>query len=376
MYLRFPLESDRGAKLGYRPALDGLRAVAIAAVLLYHAGAILPGGTVGVDLFFVLSGFLITTLLLEQRNATGSISLRRFYRRRALRLLPALFGVLAAFLAISVAVAVVGNDSLRQEVFGVLAGVGYFSNVAMMWEPSTQSMPGELRHLWSLAAEEQFYLVWPLVLAFILRSRVRLALLVVSVGVVLMTARQLHLYMDGASWERMGFGVDTRNVSILVGCALALLLALPVRRSLESARWVAAPAAVCVVAFFFVDFGRELFAGPLVVFAICCAALILGVLDGQSPLARLLSVGPVVFVGRISYSLYLWHFPVFVVLGVNKPGVVPAAVPALLITVACAVASYYFIELPFLRRKRQRRVAPERAADRPPTSDALMPAAA
>jgi peptidoglycan/LPS O-acetylase OafA/YrhL len=375
MSLRLLSESDRGAKLGYLPALDGLRAVAVAAVLLYHTGAILPGGTVGVDLFFVLSGFLITTLLLEQRNATGSISLRRFYRRRALRLLPALFGVLAAFLAISVAVAVVGNDSLRQEVFGVLAGVGYFSNVAMMWEPSTQSMPGELRHLWSLAAEEQFYLVWPLVLAFILRSRVRLALLVVSAGVVLMTARQLQLYMDGASWERMGFGVDTRNVSILVGCALALLLALPLRPRLESARWVAAPAAVCVVAFFFVDLGRELFAGPLVLFAICCGALILGVLDGQSPLARLLSVGPVVFVGRISYSLYLWHFPVFVVLGVNKPGVVAAAVPALLITVACAVASYYFIELPFLRRKRQPRVSTERAAERPLSSDAVPVAA-
>jgi peptidoglycan/LPS O-acetylase OafA/YrhL len=376
MSLPSSLESrEHVAKLGYRPALDGLRAVAIAAVLLYHTGGILPGGTVGVDLFFVLSGFLITTLLLEERSSLGAVSLRRFYRRRALRLLPALFAVLAAFLAFSLVVAIVNPGSLREDLFGVFAGIGYFSNVAMMGEPVTSSMPGELRHLWSLAAEEQFYLVWPLVLGFILRSRVRLALLVVSAGVVLMTARQLQLYVDGASWERIGFGVDTRNVSILVGCALALLLALPGRPRLDWARWLAAPAAVCVVAFFFVDFGRELFAGPLVVFAICCAALILGVLDEQSPLARLLSVGPVVFVGRISYSLYLWHFPVFVVLGVNKPGVVAAAVPALLITVACAVASYYFIELPFLRRKRRPRVAPERAAERPPSSDPLPVAA-
>ena len=145
-----------------------------------------------------------------------------------------------------------------------------------------------------------------------------------------MSARQFQLYADGASWERIGFGIDTRNVSILVGCMLALLLALPGRPRLEKAAVArAASPPRAWIAFFFVDFGRQLFAGPLVVFAICCAMLILGVLDGRSPLARALSLGPVVFVGRISYSLYLWHFPVFVILDVNKPGVVPAAVPAL-----------------------------------------------
>ena len=301
------------------------------------------------------------------------MSLRRFYARRALRLLPVLAGVLAAFLAFALVAEIVDPGSLREELFGVLAGLGYFSNLAMMWEPATQAMPGELRHLWSLAAEEQFYLVWPLILFVLLRARVRLALLVVGTGVVLMTARQLQLYAEGASWERMGFGVDTRNVSILVGCMLALLLALPGQPPLEWASWLAPPAAACVIAFFFVDFGRTLFAGPLLVFAICCAALILGVLDGRSPLARLLSVRPMVFVGRISYSLYLWHFPVFVILGVNKPGLVPAAVPALLITAVCAVASYYFIELPFLQRRAGRRAA-EHTERRP--SDALSPATA
>ncbi len=170
------------------------------------------------------------------------------------------------------------------------------------------------------------------------REKARKAASTANAGVVLMSARQLQLYASGASWERMGFGIDTRNVSILVGCMLALAIALPGRRRLMRPELLALPAAACVVAFFFVDFGRELFAGPLVVFAIFCAALIIGVLDGRSPIARVLSVRPMVFVGRISYSLYLWHFPVFVILDVNKPGVVPAAVPALLITVACAVA--------------------------------------
>ncbi|MGI8885973.1 MAG: acyltransferase family protein [Gaiellaceae bacterium] len=376
MSLPSSLESrEQVAKLGYLPALDGLRALAIVAVLLYHTGGLMPGGTVGVDLFFVLSGFLITTLLLEEMSSTGSLSLRRFYRRRVTRLLPALFVVLAAFLLAAMLVAVVEQGSLGKDLFGVVAGIGYFSNVAMTAEPTTMSMPAELRHLWSLAAEEQFYLVWPAVLVFVLRGRVRLALIVVTAGAVLMSARQFQLYADGASWERIGFGIDTRNVSILVGCMLALLLALPGRPRLEKAAWLAPPAGACVIAFFFVDFGRQLFAGPLIVYAISCAVLILGVLDGRSPLARVLSLGPIVFVGRISYSLYLWHFPVFVILDVNRPGVVPAAVPAIALTVMLAVASYYLIELPFLRRKPQPRVPNRRSTEKPPASDALSHAA-
>ncbi len=376
MSLPFPLEPrKRVAELGYRPALDGLRALAIVAVLLYHTGGLLPGGTVGVDLFFVLSGFLITTLLLEEMSATGSLSLRGFYHRRVVRLLPALVVMLVVLLLLSALVATALHRSLGKDLFGVVAGIGYFSNLAMTAEPTTMSMPGELRHLWSLAAEEQFYLVWPVVLCFVLRGRVRIALIVVSAGAVLMSARQFQLYADGASWERIGFGIDTRNVSILVGCMLALFLALPGRPRLEKAGWLGPPAAACVIAFFFVDFGRQLFAGPLIVFAICCAVLILGVLDGRSPLARALSLSPVVFVGRISYSLYLWHFPVFVIMDVNKSGVVPAAVPALAITVALALASYYLIEVPFLRRKPKPRAIALHSAQRAPASDAVSQAA-
>ena len=148
--------------------------MAIAAVLLYHTAALLPGGHFGVDLFFVLSGFLITTLLLEEQARKGTISLRAFYRRRALRLLPALFALLAVFLAVATVAAVTGGRSLAKDVFGVVAGVGYFSNVAMVGEPSIRPMPEELRHLWSLAMEEQFYLLWPLVLVLLLRRSPRL----------------------------------------------------------------------------------------------------------------------------------------------------------------------------------------------------------
>jgi len=340
-------------KLGYRPALDGLRAVAISAVVLYHAGGFVPGGYLGVDLFFVLSGFLITTLLLGERADRGSVSLRNFYRRRALRLLPALFLLLAIFIAVSMIFAVLEDRALQRDLFGVAAGIGYFANIAMTGEPMTRPMPEELRHLWSLAAEEQFYLLWPPILLLVLRGRTRLALVVVAAGVALTTLRQLELYTDGASWQRIGFGVDTRSVSILVGCLLALAITLPRWPRLGRARWLEPVAIGCLLAFLFLDLGRELFAGPLLVFAICCAVLIVGALDDRSPLAGLLSLGAVVFLGRISYSLYLWHLPVFVAFGINEQQAELMAVPAVLVAVVCAVASYYLIELPFLRKKRR-----------------------
>jgi peptidoglycan/LPS O-acetylase OafA/YrhL len=346
-------------KPGYRPALDGLRAIAITAVVLYHTGSLVPAGYLGVDLFFVLSGFLITSLLLGEWAGRGTVDLQSFYRRRALRLLPALFFLLAIFLAVS-AIFFVDARSLWKDVFGVAAGIGYFSNIAMMGEPTTRAMPEALRHLWSLATEEQFYLLWPPVLFFFLRGRVRLALDVVAAGVALTTLRQLQLYVDGASWQRMEFGVDTRSVSILVGCVFALALALPRRPWLPRSRWLELVAVACVLGFLFVDLGRALFAGPLLVFAVCCGVLIVRALDDRSRLASVLSLGGLVFLGRISYSLYLWHLPVFIAFGINRQQLELTAVPAVGVALALAVASYYLIELPFLRRKGR----PERTAAR------------
>ena len=363
--------------LGYKPALDGLRAVAIAAVVLYHTGGLVPGGYLGVDLFFVLSGFLITTLLLDERAERGTVSLTSFYRRRAFRLLPALFCLLVFFVIVSLVRAVAKGDGLERDLFGVAAGIGYFSNLAMMSEPGTRAMPEELRHLWSLASEEQFYLLWPPILFLAFRVRTRLALGAVAALVALMTLRGLQLYLDGASWQRLGFGIDTRSVSILVGCLLALTLALPRRYRLPSSTWLEAVALSVVLGFVLVDWGRALFLGPLLAFGVCCAVLIVRALDEESLLAGLLSFGALVFLGRISYSLYLWHLPVFVALGVSRQEFEPVAVPALAIAVVLATASYYFVELPFLRRKRRSRPEADEAVAQPvPRSMKLAKSAA
>ena len=330
---------------GHRPALDGLRGVAIAAVVLYHAGGPVPGGYLGVDLFFALSGFLITTLLVDEFSERGTVSLTAFYRRRARRLLPALACVLLAFAAGTV----LAQHALpRRDVVGLVAGVGYLSNLLMMSETATQTMPDALRHLWSLAAEEQFYLLWPPILVLLLRGPRRLALATVAGGVAFTSLRGAELWAAGASPQRLHYGIDSRSVAILVGCGLALVLSR--YETVPRARWAAPLVVASVLGFFAVDFGREAFVGPLLVFSLLCAALIALSLDDGSPLAAALSAGGLVFLGRISYALYLWHVPVFVAFGVTRYELVPEAMPAIAVSVALAVASYYLVERRFLRR--------------------------
>ena len=353
MTLHLDSDSGRpGAKLGYQPGLDGVRALAIGCVVLSHTIGFPATGFLGVDIFFVLSGFLITTLLLEEHARHGRVSLRGFYRRRALRLLPALFVVLGVFLAVSVLAVLIRGGSLDRAIFGVVAGIGYFSNIAIASGSETAAMPNELRHLWSLAIEEQFYIVWPVVLMFLFRARLRLALVALGVVVILVAAQQVQLYLEGATWERIAYGSDTRSTSILVGCALALALATAARPTIEAiAKRIAPLAVVCFFALLLVVPGPSFFSAWILAVALCSAWLILLALDGRSLLARTLAVPPLVFLGRISYSLYLWHIPIYVTFGLSThPELLD--VPALSLSLLCATASYYFVEMPFLRKKR------------------------
>jgi peptidoglycan/LPS O-acetylase OafA/YrhL len=323
-------------RLGNVPALDGLRAVAVTCVLAFHATGYPRAGWIGVDLFFVLSGFLITTLLLEELGSRGRVSLPAFYRRRALRLFPALFVMLAVVGVVTVA--------QSRSVVGVTAGALYFANFLLAFDPT--AMPAELTHLWSLAAEEQFYLVWPVVLFLVLAGRRHVGLMVAAGGALAATAWAMHLH--DASWSRVAFAPDTRSIAILVGCALALTR-LPRIRGLE---YVALPVVICLFA---LDFQRVLGIAPtLFLFAISSAVLIAACRD-RCALAAALSIAPAVFIGRISYGLYLWHVPVFVALGAKTTDPGAETLAAVALTLGVAIASYYLVELPFLRRKRSTR---------------------
>src|SRR5436305_8467288 len=200
------------SKLGHVPALDGLRGIAIAIVVGYHAFGFPLGGWLGVDLFFVLSGFLITTLLLEEQAATGTVRLRAFYARRARRLLPALAVLLAAYVAIS---AVRGVDGLA-----VVARWGFYTgNVYEAFVPGASLHLVGLNHLWSLAQEEQFYLLWPAALLLALKAR-RPAVVLGTIALALMIYR-LALADGGASDARIYFAPDTNVDGLLLGAAFA-----------------------------------------------------------------------------------------------------------------------------------------------------------
>jgi len=358
------VEGERAARLGYQPSLDGLRAAAIALVIAAHYGGarvtagLLKGGFHGVDLFFVLSGFLITVLLLEEWRGHGSISLSRFYARRALRLFPALW----AFLAVYLLVTLVWIGSVEQGLLTALYGLTYTMNVLETFSGTAKAAADHLgvSHLWSLGLEEQFYVLWPAALYLLLRRGVRtrsiLSVLVVVI-VALVVVR-----------ESVRSGSMLRFDAILIGCALGVAFkssARPVLLRIAHSPLVFSVALVAAGWLAMRSSGQNI--GPLhesnsFVFCLLAAVLVCGAVSlpestPAAPVRWILTLPPVVFVGRISYALYLWHQPVLVWFQRTRLetslGSHPTALIALSVSVILSTLSYYLVERRFLRRKWQ-----------------------
>src|SRR5262245_15019577 len=231
--------SEEAGGFGYRPALDGVRGLAIGAVLLFHGGvSFLRGGFLGVDAFFVLSGFLITSLLLAEHQRHGRIRLRAFWARRARRLLPALLLMLVC--VVPAARYLLPDLDMRLLRGDSLAVVGYLANWRMIYRGSdyfTQnSSPSLLQHTWSLSIEEQFYLLWPVLVVVLLarvavRGMARLALLTAAVSGAAVSALAMSILYRQQDVNRAYFGTDSRAQALLVGCALAVLVASWERRA-------------------------------------------------------------------------------------------------------------------------------------------------
>lgn len=359
--------------LAYVPALDGVRGLAVVAVLLFHAGH-LRGGWLGVDLFFVLSGYLITSLLLFEHRDDGRIDLGAFWGRRARRLLPALALVLLAVAAyawielLPIDLGRVRSDGLATLFFvanwhDVLGGRGYWDRTAA---------PSLLGHTWSLAVEEQLYLVWPLGLALLLRGRrrdrgrgrgrrrppdrvARAALVVAAASAAL----AIGLHLAGASNERIYLGTDTRAVAVALGAFVAGWRRRRGAGAPGAARRVEVAGCVAAVAlgglWWRLDGSWTLtYRGGLLAASVLGAVVVAAAADERSRLlAAPLSVAPLRYLGRISYGLYLWHWPVYAVLDERRTGLDDPAllVARLAVALALASASWWLVERPIRERR-------------------------
>ncbi len=310
----------------YNPALDGLRAVAVALVVPAHCRVpgYLTGGYVGVELFFVLSGYLITTILLDERAATGRISLRHFYWRRALRLYPALLLMLAAYLLLAPMLWPEGEHGRDALLVGL-----YLSDYSYtFWK-----MPEYLGHTWSLAAEEHFYLLWPLVLTLLLRRR---SSLVKPLGLLLLAAWlwQMHVRNVGT----VGFRFDTRMVGMMAGCWLAVVL----RSGWRPDPKIPAIVGLALLAWLVMTPSRSYF--PLAESA--GVLLIIG-----ATAIPFLETPWLTYIGKLSYGIYLWHFPIAKALNPLPMGWLLTLMAVTAMSVALAALSHHTIEA-FARRYR------------------------
>jgi peptidoglycan/LPS O-acetylase OafA/YrhL len=317
----------------YNPALDGIRAVAIALVIIAHSFIqIFPGGWIGVDVFFVLSGYLITRILARELAQTGRIAWRNFYWRRFLRLTPALL-ILVVFQIAHAAVSPHNGSEIRE---ATLLAVLYLQN----WNMAFGFGPADIiGHTWSLATEEQFYLLWPVALFFLAGRRPPLC---IGLAIVAMTAARFYLWKHGAGFERLQFAPDVRPVGLLIGCGLARI------PNWRMPAWALGAGLGCLVALSLLvpnHVGLAMILAPLVASA-ATVVIIAAVQNRESMLAW----PPAVYLGKISYGLYLYSAPIGV-LGAAK-GVNPFVLMA--VSVVLAALSYEFVEKPVLRLRNWR----------------------
>ncbi len=407
-------ESDRAriSRVPYLPGLDGLRALAVVAVMVYHANnAWLPGGFLGVEMFFVISGYLITLLLIAERERNYRISLGHFWLRRARRLLPAVFMMM---LLVTLWTAVFERDALGQLRGDVLAGSFYVSNWYQIWVGLGYTASGDfapLRHLWSLAVEEQFYLWWPMVMILLLgRSGTRRVadvsrwLLLAAIAITVVIALAYHhgpigtpATTPGAYWSIGGrsiakldtlyLGTITRAGGLLLGSAFALVwrpyavMRGPLRSkgrildvgavlSLLALAWM-----VVKIHLVTVDGATaSLFRGGLFIVGVAMLVLIAAVTHGGTYSRRILGIRPLVWVGLRSYGLYLYHWPIFMIIrGVaGNPMTVRQFAMGMAATVCLTELSFRWVETPIRRGGLRRWLSGHRSVLTPPSRARLV----
>ncbi len=350
------------SRFPYLPGIDALRALAVLAVFLYHAGVDwVPGGFLGVDLFFVISGYLITSLLLREFRRGGHVRLGRFWLRRARRLLPAVGVMIAVTMVVG---AIVEPDRVDQMRGDAIASLAYFANWHFVYADVSYfdqfQRPSLFTHLWSLSVEEQFYLFWPLVFAAGMKlfGRGRLVLGVLA-GAAASVVLAWILFDPGADASRVYYGTDTHAVGLLAGIALALVwspIELRRRRTGPLVGPILDVVGVLALAFIVLSFLRvhdydvALWRGGYAWLALACTLLLAVLAHPAARLGGILGRAPILWLGLRSYSFYLWHWPVLVL---TRPGIDVDLPTEVLIPLQLALVlllsdlSYRYVELPF-----------------------------
>ena len=355
------------------PALDGIRGVAVMVVFVSHLHLILSpeptfrevtpwgfinrtfeAGFMGVDIFFVLSGFLITSLLLKERSSNRSGMLSRFYKRRALRLLPALYALLIVSFFVSQWENFPRDIQWRTTWHALL----YLNNWNIVWNSATQN---DLGHLWSLGIEEQFYIAWPIVMLTIAALKIppKIAISLTAFFAVVVTWHRFDLWNNGVSWLFLYVRTDARVDSLLIGASFAYVY----RHYRVPPKILNLLATSSFIGFIYIKyrFGSLpvhpfFFQGGFTVIAVLAGTIILAAAEGAWFANRALISRPLTIVGKVSYGLYLWHVPVFAVLGRHvTSGPKPLRILiGIIIASAVTSLSWYFVEKPFLKIKNQR----------------------
>lgn len=354
-------------KSKYLPSIDSLRALAVLAVIIYHVDVnYLPGGFLGVDLFFVLSGYLISSLIIKEYRKTGSLNLYNFYIRRARRLLPAVYFMITVGLVIMV---LFNEVLLRKSHLDAIFGYIYSSNWWYIFHKldyfDSFGAQSPFKHLWSLAIEEQFYMIFPLLFLLVNRKKkskdgtykLNKNFLYVVLGLILASLIAHILLFDINNISRIYFGTDTRAFSLLVGVVGAILYPMerlhakvtPQQNMIYSVVSLVSIATLITVMIYTSEYNTLLYRGGFLLVAILGLIVIISSGKQHTLMSRLLSFKPVVFIGKISYSLYLWHFPVLVlttpVSEIGNPNII-FVILRVVLTFVLATASYMFVETP------------------------------
>ena len=354
-------------KTRYLPSIDSLRALAVLAVIIYHIDVnYLPGGFLGVDLFFVLSGYLISSLIIKEYKKTGTLNLYNFYMRRARRLLPAVYFMITVCLLFMV---LFNGVLLRKSHLDAVFGYIYSSNWWYIFHKldyfDSFGAQSPFKHLWSLAIEEQFYMFFPLIFLIFNRrkkeegqsSSLNKNFIYIVLGLILISLVTHILLFDINNINRIYFGTDTRAFSLLVGVVGALVypmdkLSSPTNAKesvLYSVASLTSISTLIAIMFYASEYNTWLYRGGFLLVAVLGLIIIISSGKQHTFISKALSFRPIVFIGKISYSLYLWHFPIIVlttpVSEIGNPNLFYVTL-RIILTVIAATLSYLFVETP------------------------------